>query len=61
MVTDRIVRFTQHGILLESGTELEADIIVTATGGLNLLPFGGISLSVDGEKIAVADRLAYNA
>ncbi|WP_068156481.1 alpha/beta fold hydrolase [Rhodococcus phenolicus] len=60
VVTDRIVRFTQHGILLESGTELEADIIVTATG-LNLLPFGGISLSVDGEKIAVADRLAYNA
>jgi len=37
VVTDRIVRFTERGILLESGSEVEADIIVTATG-LNLLP-----------------------
>ena len=42
VVTDRIERFTTSGILLESGQELEADIIVTATG-LKLLPFGGCS------------------
>ena len=48
MVTDKIVRFTKTGIELESGRELRADIIVTATG-LKLLPFGGIQVSVDGE------------
>ncbi|MGW0025314.1 alpha/beta fold hydrolase, partial [Rhodococcus sp. NPDC003383] len=60
VVTEHIMRFTEHGIRLESGAELEADIIVTATG-LNLLPFGGISLSVDDDEIDVADRLAYKA
>ena len=39
-----IERFTENGILLESGAELEADIVVTATG-LNLLAFGGIELT----------------
>ena len=32
MVTDRIATFTERGIALESGAELEADVIVTATG-----------------------------
>ena len=32
VVTDEIDRFTENGILLKSGKELEADIIVTATG-----------------------------
>ena len=40
----------RRGILLESGRELEADIIVTATG-LNLLAFGGMELVVDGEPV----------
>jgi monooxygenase len=48
VVTDKIVRFTKTGILLESGRELPADIIITATG-LKLLPLGGIQISVDGE------------
>jgi monooxygenase len=43
---------------LESGSELEADIIVTATG-LNLQAFGGIQLAVDGEDVALPDTLAY--
>src|SRR5207248_12592 len=34
--TDRIETFTENGLRLESGRELEADIIVTATG-LNVL------------------------
>ena len=58
VVTDRIVRFTKNGILLESGRELAADIIVTATG-LQLLAFGGITLSVDGTPVDLADCLAY--
>ena len=41
-----------------SGTELEADIIVTATG-LELLFLGGIALSVDGEAVDPATRLTY--
>jgi cation diffusion facilitator CzcD-associated flavoprotein CzcO len=48
LVTDRIDTFTERGIGLESGRELEADITVTATG-LNLLAFGGITLTVNGE------------
>ena len=58
VVTDRIVRFTETGILLESGAELEADIIVTATG-LNMVPFGKIPLHVDGEKVNLPDHLFY--
>ena len=60
VVTDRIVRFTKRGILLESGQELDADIIVTATG-LKLLAFGGMQLSVDGQPVNVGDRLAYKS
>ena len=43
---------------LRSGGHLEADVIVTATG-LNLLPLGGIGLAVDGEAVAVPQRVAY--
>jgi monooxygenase len=58
IVTDRIETFTERGLRLGSGAELEADTIVTATG-LNLLIFGGVELEVDGEKVSMADTLAY--
>ncbi|MEZ5212693.1 flavin-containing monooxygenase [Gordonia sp. (in: high G+C Gram-positive bacteria)] len=58
IVTDRIATFTEKGILLESGRELEADIIVTATG-LNLQMFGGMDLAVDGEPVELNDCVAY--
>jgi cation diffusion facilitator CzcD-associated flavoprotein CzcO len=58
VVTDHIVTFTEKGLLLESGTELEADIIVTATG-LELLFIGGMHLSVDGEDVELASKLTY--
>lgn len=60
VVTDRIDRFTQTGIRLESGQELAADIIVTATG-LNMSPFGKVALSVDGRPVAAANTTAYKA
>lgn len=60
VVTDRIVRFTRGGILLESGRELEADIIVTATG-LKLLLFGGIQVSVNGKVKNAHDCLVYKS
>jgi cation diffusion facilitator CzcD-associated flavoprotein CzcO/NAD(P)-dependent dehydrogenase (short-subunit alcohol dehydrogenase family) len=58
VVTDRIDTFTETGLRLESGTELDVDIIVTATG-LELLFLGGIELRVDGEAVEVGERLAY--
>ncbi len=58
VVTDRIDRFTPTGIRLESGTELDADIVITATG-LELLFIGGIAVSVDGDAVDAASRLMY--
>ncbi len=60
VVTDTIETFTKTGIRLTSGEELEADIIVTATG-LKILPFGGIALTVDGEPAEASDTMAYKA
>lgn len=58
VVTDRVSRFTPHGILLESGAELPADIIVTATG-LKLKLLGGIAVTVDGERVDFARTYSY--
>jgi monooxygenase len=60
VATDRVETFTEHGIKLESGGELEADIIVTATG-LNMLPLGGIELTVDAEVVTLPEKMAYKA
>ena len=60
IVTDHIETFTETGIKLQSGQELEADIVVTATG-LNLLAFGGLELAVDGEEVSLPDTVAYKA
>ena len=46
------------GIRLASGAELEADIVVMATG-LKLLALGGVALEVDGEPVVLPERLAY--
>ncbi|MEY2424228.1 MAG: monooxygenase [Acidimicrobiaceae bacterium] len=58
VVTDHIESFTEKGVMLESGTELEADVIVTATG-LELLFIGGIEASVDGEVVDLPSKLTY--
>lgn len=58
VVTDRIERFTPKGIKLVSGRELEADIIVKATG-LNLQMFGGIKISVDGRDVDPSKTVAF--
>jgi cation diffusion facilitator CzcD-associated flavoprotein CzcO len=60
IVTDRIATFTPGGIRLESGAELQADIVVSATG-LNLLAFGGIALRVDGRDVELSETLVYKA
>lgn len=58
VVTDRIETFTETGIRLESGSTLEADIVVTATG-LKLQMFGGMGLVVDGKPVQLRDTTNY--
>ncbi len=58
IVTDLIAGFDAGSVRLASGRSLEADIIVMATG-LNLLAFGGIALSVDGEPVSLPETLAF--
>lgn len=60
IVTAVIDEFTEHGIRLESGEELEADIIVTATG-LDLRVLGDVEISVDGESIDLAEKFSYKS
>jgi cation diffusion facilitator CzcD-associated flavoprotein CzcO len=58
VVTDEVETFTERGLKLRSGAELEADVVVTATG-LNLLAFGGIEMEVDGREVALNETVAY--
>lgn len=58
VVTDTINTFTEAGILLDSGNELEADIIVTATG-LKLVALGQVALEVDGVAVDLNKTWTY--
>jgi cation diffusion facilitator CzcD-associated flavoprotein CzcO len=58
VVTDRIETFTEHGLRLSSGAELDADVIVTATG-LKLLMLGGMSVAVDGHDVDLSQTVGY--
>lgn len=58
VVTDHIDRITANGIRLRSGKELEADVIVSATG-LSLSPLGGITIHVDGEQVDIGKTVTY--
>jgi cation diffusion facilitator CzcD-associated flavoprotein CzcO len=58
MVTDHIDRMDATGITLTSGRHLDADVIITATG-LQLQALGGITMSVDGEKVSAHERFIF--
>jgi monooxygenase len=58
VVTDQIDTFTEKGIRLKSGQELEADIIITATG-LNLVALGGVEFVVDGQPVDFSKTYTY--
>jgi monooxygenase len=58
VVTNHIDTFTEKGVRLQSGEELEADIIVTATG-LTLAMLGEAQFSVDGETVDFAKKWTY--
>ena len=58
VVTDQIASFTTTGIQLQSGEEVPADIIITATG-LNMRLMSGVQLTVDGAPVDLAQSLSY--
>ncbi|MBT8142899.1 MAG: NAD(P)/FAD-dependent oxidoreductase [Gammaproteobacteria bacterium] len=58
VVTDQIETFTENGIRLQSGKELKADMIITATG-LNMLVGGGAEIKIDGQDYDIATKLMY--
>jgi cation diffusion facilitator CzcD-associated flavoprotein CzcO len=58
VVTDTIATFTENGIRLDSGRELPADVVVTATG-LSLQACGGIRLTVDGAEVDPGRTVVY--
>jgi cation diffusion facilitator CzcD-associated flavoprotein CzcO len=58
VVTKEIDFFTAKGVRLKDGSELEADVIVTATG-LVLQVLGGVEVSVDGRNVDFAKTLNY--
>jgi monooxygenase len=60
IVTGNIGRFTPQGIRLQSGEELQADIIVTATG-LEMKFFGDIGIFVDGAPYDHTRKMCYRA
>jgi monooxygenase len=58
VVTDHIETFTETGIRLKSGEELEADVVVSATG-LVLEVWNGMEIVVDGTRVDASTTLSY--
>jgi cation diffusion facilitator CzcD-associated flavoprotein CzcO len=58
IVTDTIKTFNATGIMTNSGKQLDADIIVTATG-LVLKTFGGAKIEIDGKELVNAKTHLY--
>ena len=58
VMTDEIETFTAKGLKLKSGAEIEADIIVTATG-FHLSALGDIPFTVNGEKLDFNQCVTY--
>lgn len=56
--TDEIETFNEGGILTKSGEQLDADVIITATG-FHLSVLGDVGFTVDGERVDFADTITY--
>jgi cation diffusion facilitator CzcD-associated flavoprotein CzcO len=59
VVTDEIDTFTETGVRLKSGEEIEADLIITATG-FNLHVLGGIAFDVDGKPVDLSETVTWH-
>lgn len=60
IATGEIDTFTEGGVKLKSGKELDADIVVTATG-FNMQAFGGIELLLDEKPVDLAKTVVYKS
>ena len=58
VVTDHIASFTEQGLRLQSGRELQADIVVTATG-LEMQFLSDVKFTVDGKLLEPERALSY--
>ena len=58
VITDHIERFNKTGIAVKSGAQLDADIVILATG-LNLQFAGGIEYSINNEKVDYTKHFIY--
>jgi cation diffusion facilitator CzcD-associated flavoprotein CzcO len=58
VVTDEIDRFTEKGVLLQSGKELLADVVVAATG-FEISILGEIRFTIDGKPLDLAKTVTY--
>lgn len=58
VVTGQIARFGPDGLVMADGSDVPADIVVTATG-LKLELAGGATLSREGEPVRLGDTMAY--
>ncbi len=58
VATGQIAGFTEYGVRLQSGEELPADILITATG-LQLNVLGDVKLSLDGQAVDMSQALIY--
>ena len=58
MVTDEVETFNEKGILTKGGEQLDADIIITATG-FNLSVLGDIAFTIDGQPLDLSKKITY--
>lgn len=58
VVTGQIDSINRAGVIMTDGSQIDADVLVTATG-LNLQLMGGVEFSMDGEAIDFSKRLFY--
>jgi cation diffusion facilitator CzcD-associated flavoprotein CzcO len=58
VVTDHIESFNRQGIKLKSGKQLDADIVILATG-LNLKFAGGVEYSIDDKTLDFTEHFIY--
>jgi cyclohexanone monooxygenase len=58
VVTDEVAHFTPDGVVLQSGQQLQADIVVVATG-LQLNVLGDVAFTVDGVAFEPGQAFSY--
>ena len=58
VITGDIETWTESGLTMTDGTEIDADIIVTATG-LKLIVMSGVEFEVDGKAVHFPETFTY--